>query len=313
MSKIVKRILIIAFALIAVGGIALYVAIEHVLPYSVIKPHRITHAEIVAAVHGEPSPEALGLRSDPFDVTVEDSIHLKGWFIHADTARPLGTVVILHGIASCKEAMLPRARMLSQAGFNCLVYDMRAHGESGGPYCTFGYYEKRDLSRYLDSALARYGPSVGPIAVLGSSLGAAVALQAMEADPRICCGVVESPFATLREVVFDYMKRMSGVSIHAISDGALARAQEIAHFPVDSIRPEESARHIAQPVMVVHGLLDIHISPDYGKRIFQNLGSHEKEWIPIAQGSHFNLNAAGGEAYRQHIVHFLKRTVVGSQ
>ena len=289
MSKTAKRVLFAAGAVIVVGCIALYITVEHVLPYSVIKPHRITHNDIVDAIHGEPSPEALGLHAEQFNIVVDDSIALKGWFIHADSARPLGTVAVLHGIASCKEAMLPKAKMFARAGFNCIVFDMRAHGESGGTYCTFGYYEKRDLSRYIDSALARFGTSVGPMAVFGSSLGAAVALQAMEVDPRICCGVVESPFATLREVVFDYMRRMSGIPLRSISDGALARAGEIARFPVDSIRPEESARRITQPVMVVHGLLDEHISSDYGKRVYQNLGSHEKEWVPVEQGSHFNF------------------------
>jgi uncharacterized protein len=309
MSKIVKRILIAAATVIVVGFIGLYIAVDHVLPYSVIKPHRITHDDIVNAIHGEPSPEALGLRAEQFDIVVDDSIPLKGWFIHADSARPLGTVVILHGIASCKEAVLPKARLFVQGGFNSIVFDMRAHGESGGTYCTFGYYEKRDLSHYIDSALARFGTTIGPVAVFGSSLGAAVALQAMEVDPRICCAIVESPFATLGEVVYDYMRRMSGIPLRSISDGALARAGEIARFPVDSIAPEESARHITRPVMVVHGLLDKHISSDYGKRVYQNLASHEKEWVPVEQGSHFNLTSVGGEAYRQRIIDFMQKQV----
>jgi len=311
MSRTVKRILVITLIVVAFGCVALYVAVEHVLPYSPIKPHRITHSEIVNAVHGEPVPETLGLRSERFDITVEDSIALKGWFIHADSSRPMGTVAVLHGIASCKEAMLPMARALARAGFNCILFDSRAHGESGGEFCTFGYYEKRDLSCYIDSTLARFEKVAGPIAVIGGSLGAAVALQAMETDPRIRCGVVESPFATLREVVYDYMKRLSGVPVRQVSDRALTRAGEIAHFPVDSVRPEESALHVVQPVMVVHGLLDKHISPDYGKRVFQNLRSPEKEWIPVSQGTHFNLASMGGEAYKRQIIDFLRKHMAG--
>jgi alpha-beta hydrolase superfamily lysophospholipase len=304
MSKTVQRTLIAALVLAGIGGIAFYIAVEHVLPYSIIRPHRITHEEIVNAVHGDVSPEFFGLRSEPFNITVDDSIALKGWFIHADSSRPSGTVVILHGIASCKESMLPRARNFARAGLNSIVFDLRAHGESGGQFCTFGYYEKRDVSRYIDSALARFDSAVGPVAVWGGSLGAAVAIQAMEADPRIRCGVVESPFATLREVVFDYMKRMSGISLHSVADLALTRAGELARFPVDSIRPEESARHVRQPVMVVHGLQDEHISPDYGKRIFQNLCSTDKVWIPLARATHFTISSVGGEAYKKQIADF---------
>ena len=307
MSRTVKKILFGSLIVIILAGIALYVAVEHVLPYSPIRPHRITHSEIVDAVHAEPSPEMLGLRSEPFSITVDDSIKLKGWFIHADSSSPIGTVVILHGIASCKEALLPTAKNFARAGFNCILYDMRAHGESGGQYCTFGYYEKRDLSRYIDSAMSRFGPVLGPVGVMGGSLGAAVALQAMEADRRICCGVVESPFATLREVVCDYMKRISGVSARWISDHALNRSGEIAGFPVDSVRPEESARNIAQPVMVVHGLQDKYVSPEYGRRVYENLRSHEKEWLPVPQASHFNIASIGGESYKRQILDFMKK------
>ncbi len=307
MSRAAKRILVAALAVVAAACLALYVAVEHVLPYSPIKPHRLTRAEIVNAVHADPSPELLGLRSEPFNILVDDGIELKGWFIHADSSRPLGTVVVLHGIASCKEAMLPMAKTLARAGFNSILFDLRAHGESGGEFCTFGYYEKRDLSRALDSALARFGSDKGPVALWGGSLGAAIALQAMEADPRICCAVVESPFATLREVVFDYMKRLSGLSLRQISDRALSRAGEIARFPIDSVRPEESARHITQPVMIVHGLEDQHISPAYGERVFRNLRSPHKEWVPVPQASHFSIGSVGGEAYKRQVIGFLRK------
>jgi pimeloyl-ACP methyl ester carboxylesterase len=147
---------------------------------------------------------------------------------------------------------------------------------------------------------------------MGGSLGAAVALQAMEADPRISCGVVESPFATLREVVYDYMKRMSGIPARWVSDAALSRSGEIARFPVDSVRPEESARHITRPVMVVHGLMDLHISPDYGRRVYENLRSPEKEWVPVPQASHFTLTSVGGEAYKRRLIGFMKKQMMAT-
>jgi pimeloyl-ACP methyl ester carboxylesterase len=106
------------------------------------------------------------------------------------------------------------------------------------------------------------------------------------------------------------MQRLSGVPVRWVSDAALTRSGEIARFPVDSVRPEESARHITRPVMVVHGLLDKHISPEYGKRIYQNLGSLDKEWVPVPQGSHFNLASIGGEAYKRQIMDFLRRHMV---
>jgi len=307
MPRAVRKILLIVLAIVVLGIAAAYVAIEQVLPYSVIKPHRITREELVTFVHGDPTPELFGLRADPLDITVDDSITLRGWFIHADSSRPFGTVAILHGFASCKEAMLPRARTFARAGFNCILFDLRAHGESGGQYCTFGYCEKNDVRRIMDSAVARFGPDIGPVAVMGSSLGAAVALQTMETDQRICCGVVESPFATLREFVFDDIMQRRVLGVRQVSDMVLRRAAEIAGFPADSIRPEESARHVAQPVLVIHGLLDKHISPEYGTRVYQNLPSIHKEWLPFAQANQYTIASVGGDEYKRQTIAFLRQ------
>jgi hypothetical protein len=51
----------------------------------------------------------------------------------------------------------------------------------------------------------------------------------------------------------------------------------------------------------------MHISPAYGKRVFQNLRSPEKEWLPVPQGSHFNLASVGGESYKRKIIDFLRQ------
>ncbi len=120
MSRRLKRISFVALAVLILGGIALYVVVEQVLPYSSIRPHRVTHSDIVDAIHAEPIPEALGMHSEQFNVTVEDSIVLKGWFIHADSSPPLGTVMVLHGIASvrkrvadCKDSRAGRFQLYS--------------------------------------------------------------------------------------------------------------------------------------------------------------------------------------------------------
>ena len=54
---------------------------------------------------GEITPKALGLNCEGFDVLVEDSVQLKGWFVGSADSTFHGTVILLHGIASCKESI----------------------------------------------------------------------------------------------------------------------------------------------------------------------------------------------------------------
>lgn len=286
-------------------GLALRYAIDNVLPYSPIRPHRATPDEVRALHPGLNDPSSAGLRFDTFDVDVEPTVRLKGWFVHATGDTTRGTILLLHGIGTSRYAMIAFAAKLATEGFNSVLYDSRANGESGGLNCTFGYYEKRDVQYVIDAVQQRY-PHSRPIGIYGNSLGAAVSIQAMAVDERICCGVVESPFATLREVIHDYFQQKFLVPVSWIPDAALLRSEVIAQFVVDSVRPEHSARSITHPVMVSHGTLDANIDISYGRRVFAAIACPEKRFRAIEGGTHNDLAATGGAAYADEVLAFYR-------
>ncbi len=61
-----------------------------------------------------------------------------------------GTVIYLHGITDNRASGIWVAERLVPSGFDVLAYDSRAHGDSTGDVCTYGFHEKRDLSRVID-------------------------------------------------------------------------------------------------------------------------------------------------------------------
>ncbi len=299
-----KRIIILAIT-ITFTAIAGYIGIQHVAPYALLQPPRIT-PEKLRQHRDKITPADYGLRASLFDVQVADSILLKGWYIRANGDSSKATIIILHGIASCKEHQLGVAEMLADSGYNAIIYDSRAHGESGGRFCTYGYYEKHDLSAIIDAAQQRFG-NEQRFAVWGNSFGGAVALQAMAVEPRISSGIVESTFAAFPETARDYMARVTGIGFRFISDAALQRAGELANFQPFTIHPELSAREIFQPILLIHGDADEKISIDYGRRIFNNLASPDKEWYPVSGADHHGLWKAGGDQYKAKVFDFFQK------
>ncbi len=263
-------------------------------------------------VHRGRTPSAVGLDFTTLEVEVEPGLRLRGWLIEPSTGeitesrRPRGTVVLLHGISSCKEAMLTHAGWFAGWGYRCLVFDGRGHGESGGRFCTFGYRERHDLVRCLDAAEAR-GDLAGPVSVYGVSLGGAVALQWMEIDPRVACGVVESTFASLPEIVASYQSRFLGRPNSGFVELALSGGTRLADFPARTIHPETVAARLRQPVLVIHGDADTNIPFAHGERVFRALSSAGSEWLPIPDGTHYGLAQAGGDRYREALRTFLDR------
>ncbi len=128
----------------------------------------------------------------PFErFDVDAGVKLVGWRFR--TPRPRrGTVVYLHGLGDNRGSVMGIAEHFTARGFDVLAYDSRAHGDSGGDVCTYGYYEKHDLARALD----RMEP--GAVVAFGVSLGAGIALQAAAEEPRLTAVVAVAPISDLK-------------------------------------------------------------------------------------------------------------------
>lgn len=128
---------------------------------------------------------------------------------NAWTAAPRGTVVLLHGYGLAQFAMAPWAMRLAEDGWRCVLVDLRGHGKSTGRRIYFGLRETHDLIQLLN-ALARDGQMAPPVAAIGESYGAALALRWKEVDPRIGSVVAIAPYAELSNAVVnichDYAK-----------------------------------------------------------------------------------------------------------
>jgi len=190
-----------------------------------------------------------------------DGLLLKGWFFRAREPRR-GLIVYLHGVADNRSSAVGVARRFVPKGYDMLAYDSRAHGESEGEDCTYGFYEKRDLARALDAV------SADGAVLFGSSLGAAVALQAAPEDPRVRGVIAQSSFSDLETVA---RERAPWFATRADVDGAFAVAERRAHFLIAAVSPREAAARIRVPVLLIHGLMDHETAPAHSRRIYRAL------------------------------------------
>ena len=69
-----------------------------------------------------------------------------------------GTLVFLHGVADNRASVADAVDRFLVKQLDVVAYDSRAQGEWAGDVCTYGYWEKRDLARVLNTV--RPGPMV---------------------------------------------------------------------------------------------------------------------------------------------------------
>jgi pimeloyl-ACP methyl ester carboxylesterase len=125
------------------------------------------------------------------------------------TAHPRGTVVVLHGYALAQFSMMPWALRLAQDGWRCVLVDLRGHGRSSGKKIYYGLEEVHDLSEVLNH-LGQAGKLSDPVAVLGESYGAALALRWKTVEPRVHLVVAIAPYGCLSNSVMNLQSEYAG-------------------------------------------------------------------------------------------------------
>jgi len=218
---------------------------------------------------------------------------------------PKANIILLHGIRSNKEHWHNMALWLNRNGYNAIALDMRAHGESQGTYCSFGYYEKQDVSKLLDTLQAQgFNQNFG---IWGHSLGAAVALQALSVDKRLKFGIVESSYADFKQITKAYSRYYLHFESDFLNNFLLERAAEKACFPLDQVNPVDYCAAIDQPVMIVHGTADPKINIKNARILYDNIAGKQKQLVLIKGAGHTNIHQVGGRFYKDKVLTFLNK------
>ena len=210
-----------------------------------------------------------------------DRLSLKGWRCHAP-GDSRGTLVYLHGIGDNRWSGAGIVKRFGTRGFDVVAYDERAHGESDGDACTYGFFEKEDLHRVIDTI------GHGPIILLGHSLGAAVALQEAAGDPRITTVVAAETFSDLRTVATE---RAPFFFSSGVIDRGFRLAEREARFQVDAVSPVNAARQITIPVLMIHGEADTDTPPGHSQRVFDALAGPKR--LILVPGARHNESLRG--------------------
>jgi hypothetical protein len=144
----------------------------------------------------------------------------------------------------------------------------------------------------------------GPIVLLGSSLGAAVALQEAAIDPRVSVVVAVESFSDLRTVATERAPKF-------FTRGVIQRAFELAEreagFQADAVSPRQAAAMIHVPVLLVHGADDVETPPDHSRRIHDALKGPKRLILVPGVGHNHSLQ----ESVWPEIDVWVERALIG--
>jgi dipeptidyl aminopeptidase/acylaminoacyl peptidase len=248
------------------------------------------------------------IKVDIEDVTIHsfDNTRLHGWWIEAAKEAP--TVVLIHGVNKNRTDVLRAALVLRRNGFNALVFDGRAHGNSEGRYVTYGYYERRDVEMVIDWLVKEKKISKNRIGLAGESMGAAIALQVAAHNDWIKAVWADSPFASLHRVSHEFIQNATHLP-KAVVSPVVWTTKHVANyrgdFDIETIEPAALASKINCPVFLVHGTADQLIATEHSQMIFDALTVDKELWI-VKGIRHARAARHAKQEYSQRLTRFFK-------
>ncbi len=230
----------------------------------------------------EDEPGNYGLQYKEVEFTSRgDAITLDGWYLPGDNGKH--TIIFVHGIGSMRSGdnATEIAYHLVDQGFNVLLFDLRAHGSSGGDYVSGGYFEQQDVLGAIDFLVKR-GVTTDDIGVIGFSMGAGTSILALVEEPGIRALVVDSPYARASDLLTNETALKTGIPKWLSSifiPAAKAMASLFYGIDIGALVPEEAVRQLTYPILVIHGEEDTRIPYTHGERVYGEAYQGSTIWL----------------------------------
>jgi len=264
----------------------------------------------VAAVRPPRAPLFL----TPFDPQVpyasvsfcsRDGTPLAGWWLSNPQAR--GVAVLCHGYVANRCEVLGVALELHRMGFSCLLFDFRAHGESGGRTTTIGVREVQDALGAVDFA-AQFGL---PILLFGSSMGGAVAIMTAARDERVGALITDSAYARLRWAADTWWEAGFGKVLGWLCRPVKYLAVLFTGTRLSDAEPVREIGKIApRPLLLIHGDRDHLVPVEHAYALYQAAGEPRALWIASGSG-HVQARVDQPEKYYAQIAEFVGKWMEG--
>ncbi len=217
-----------------------------------------------------PRPENDAVPSQKYQtITLKSNKRIECWSIQQTVAKTAkGTIILLHGYSGQKSSMLDKSDALLAMGYNTFLVDFMGSGGSEGNQTTIGFYEAEEVKSCYDY-LKKKGEK--HIYIFGTSMGAAAAMKAIDDYKLQPEGlIIECPFGTMYKTVCARFNTM-GVPTFPMAGLLTFWGGVINDFNAFGHNPEEYARKINCPTLLLHGAKDKRVSQEEIQIIYNNL------------------------------------------
>lgn len=245
------------------------------------------------------SPGELGLPYEDVRFTTDDGVTLSGWLVPA-RRETRAAVILMHGFSWNRLGELSAFVPWLRERYHVLQFDFRGHGTSGDADITLGTAERLDVAaavRLLE------GRGLGPIALMGMSMGASVAILAAP-DLPVAAVIADAPYAELHHPIANRMREwhypLAWLGSRLIVAAASIRARTRLLSPIDRV-----AGVAPRGLLIIAPREDRLIDHSQALRLYES-ARDPKELYVVAGAGHPEAYAFGRADYEARVLAFLE-------
>lgn len=199
------------------------------------------------------------------------------------------------------------SKFYHENGYNILLVDHTASGESGGRNITFGHQESADLLLWVEFLKKQFGEDI-EIILHGISMGAASVLLLsgnFKLPENVKFAIADCSFSSVTEQFRSVLK-----SAHVPPQPlfpTVSLINRIRHgFSLSSVSPIEAVKNIKIPVLFVHGKNDGFVPTHMTEEMYA-LFSGKKDILLVEKAGHAQSYQKASEAYETKIKEFTSK------
>lgn len=250
--------------------------------------------------------QVLEVPYETVEVVSYDGLRLRGRYYHLTDGAPL--ILFFHGYR-CSSLRDGNGIFLytRKLGYNVLLIDQRAHGNSEGKTITFGIKERFDCKKWVEYVVERFGTKQ-KVYLCGLSMGAATVLMASDVGlPENVIGILaDCPYSSPKEILCTVMRNL-GFPAKPTYYLAKLSAKLIGRFDVEETSALEAVKRSQIPTLIIHGDADDFV-PCSMSMDCQLAGEDHIELLLIKGAGHGMSHCVDTPSYEKTLLRFFEKT-----